>query len=109
VKQSDGTLRFEDRPELVNGRNVPVVYNLFNRRRSKNTVIVSDGCVVMMRPLFPRQSVVFAIPVDDFKNRADVAVQFNYPWEDDGGREVGGEFGHYAFFRNELLPKGVIR
>ena len=52
VKQSDGTLRFEDRPELVNGRNVPVLYNLFNRRRSKNTVIVSDGCVVIMRPLF---------------------------------------------------------
>jgi hypothetical protein len=109
VRQGDGRVRFETVRELQNGARVPVVYNLFNRRGSKDTVIVSDGCVVITRSLFPQQSIVFAVSLDDFKRKADVGVVFNYPWEEDNGSAVGGAFGHYVFFQNEELPRGVIR
>ena len=105
VRQADGRAKFETVEELKDGSRVPVVYNLFNRRGSKDTVIVSDGCVVMTSSLFPQQSIVFAIPLDDFKRNADVGVEFNYPWEEDNGSAMGGAFGHYVFFRNEYLPK----
>jgi len=105
VRQADGRAKFETVEELKDGSRVPVVYNLFNRRGSKDTVIVSDGCVVMTRSLFPQHSIIFATPLDDFKRNADVGVGFNYPWEEDNGSAVRGEFGHYVFFPNEYLPK----
>jgi hypothetical protein len=108
VPQGDGRVKFERIEELTDGARVPVVYNLFNRRGSKDTVIVSDGCVVMTRSLSPQQSILFAVPLEDFKRNADVGVEFNYPWEEDDGSAVGGEFGHYVFFRNEYLNKELI-
>jgi hypothetical protein len=109
VRQGDGRLKFETMEELKDGARIPVVYNLFNRQGSKDTVIVSDGCVVMTRSLLPQQSILLAIPVADFKRNADVGVEFNYPWEEDDGSAVGGAFGHYVFFRNENLPKAAMR
>jgi hypothetical protein len=91
--------------ELRDGGRTQLVYSLFNRRGSKDTVIVSDGCVVIPRSLLPKQSVIFAVPLDHLKKHADVGVEFNYSWEEDNGSAVGGEFGHYVFFRNEYLPK----
>ena len=109
VKQSNGTLRIEQIEELRNGSRVQVVYNLFNLRGSKDTVNVSDGCVVMPRQLLSKQSILFAIPLEFFKKHADVGIEFSYQWENDGGSAVGGEFGHYVFFRNEYLPSAVVR
>lgn len=111
VKQPNGGLRVErvEDDQLKDGGEVAVVYNLFNRRGSKDTVIVSDGCVVMPKRLMPQQSIVFSVPLEEFKKHADVGVEFSYSWEDDGGRSIGGEFGHYVFFRNEYLPQRKAR
>ena len=109
VKQPNGGLKIEHTEELKDGSQVPVVYKLFNLRGAKGTVIVSDGCVVMTYRLMPQQSIIFTVPLDDFRKKADVGVEFNYPWEEDGGGAIGGGFGHYVFFHNESLPKGVAR
>jgi hypothetical protein len=109
VRQPDGRLKFERIEDMKDGGRAPVVFLLFNQRGLKDTVIVSDGCMVFLRALLPQQSVLFAVPLDHFKKNADVAVEFIYPWEKDNGSAVGGSFGHYVFFRNEYLPKGVIR
>ena len=108
VKLESGRVKFDRMEELKDGARVPLVYNLFNRRGSKDTVIVSDGCIVMPRSLLAQQSIVFAVLLD-FKRNADVGVEFNYPWEEDNGSAVGGAFGHYIFFRNEYLPKAAMR
>lgn len=109
VKQPNGNLRIERTEELKDGSRVPVVYNLFNLRGSKDTVIVTEGCVVITRQLLPQQSVVFAISLESFRKNADVGIEFSYLWEEDGGSAIGGEFGHYVFFRNEYLPQGAVR
>jgi hypothetical protein len=108
-RPTNGGLKVERMEELRDGGHSPVVYNLFNRRGFKDTVIVSDGCIVITRQLLPQQSVIFAVLLADFKKNADVAVEFKYFWEEDSGSAIGGEFGHYVFFRNEYLPQGVIR
>ena len=109
VRQSNRALKIERIEELRNGSQVQVVYNLFNLRGSKDTVIVTDGCVVMPRQLLSKQSILFAIPLEFFKKHADVGIEFSYQWENDGGSAVGGEFGHYVFFRNEYVPSAVVR
>jgi hypothetical protein len=107
VKQPNGGLKIEQTEEMKDGSQVPVVYNLFNLRGAKDTINVSGGCVVMTWLLLPQQTIVFTVPLADFRKRADVSVEFSYPWEDDGGSAIGGAFGHYVFFHNESLPKAI--
>ena len=109
VRQPNGGFKIEPTEELRDGSRVPVVYNLFNLRGSKGTVIVSAGCIIMTWQLLPQRSVIFGVPLVDFKKHADVGVQFGYPWEDDGGSAIGGGFGHYVFFHNVSLPHDIIR
>lgn len=109
AKQANGTLRLETLEYLKDGSRVPVVYNLSNLRGSKDTVVVTDGCVVMLWQLLPRQSIIFTVPLEEFRKHADVGVEFRYLWEEDGGNAIGGEFGHYVFFRNEYLPQDEVR
>ena len=109
VKQASGRLRVEPIEELKDGSQVPVVYNLFNSRSSKDAVIVSDGDVVITRKLLPQQSIVFAVPLENFRKNVDVGVEISYLWEESGWSTVGGGFGHYVFFRSKSLPRNTIR
>jgi hypothetical protein len=111
VKQHNGgsIIRQVEEIQLKDGSQVRVVYHLFNLRGYKDTVIVSDGCLVTLKRLMPQQTIVFSVPLEDFRKHADVGVEFSYPWEDDRGSAIGGEFGHYVFFRNEYLPQSALR
>jgi hypothetical protein len=63
----------------------------------------------MTYQLLAQLSILFTVPLRDFRKNADVGVEFSYPGENDGGGAIGSGFGHYVFFRNESLPKGVAR
>ncbi|HEX6650678.1 MAG TPA: hypothetical protein VF075_14100 [Pyrinomonadaceae bacterium] len=98
------------RPDaLTDGNKVRLVYNLNNRRGANGTILVSDGCVIYERSLAGHESVLFLVPLADFRRGADVAVQFKYDSEDPQVLVVGGDFGHYVFFRNASLPRGIVR
>jgi hypothetical protein len=109
VKQPNGGLRVEATDELSDGSRVPVVYSLFNLRGSRNTVLASDGCVIMTRKLLPQRSVTFRVPLDYFRKHVDIGVEVGYPWEYDGGSASSGEFAHYVFFRSDSVPNVLGR
>jgi hypothetical protein len=102
VKQSNGTLRIEQIEELRNGSRVPVVYNLFNLRGSRDTVMVTEGCLVMPRRLLSQQSIVFAIPLEFFKKHADVGIGFTYQRENDGGMQSAESLGTMCSFETSI-------
>jgi hypothetical protein len=90
---------------LANGQKVSVVYSLNNERGANGTISVSYGCMVYERSLAGGESFLFSVPVLHFNKGADVAVQFRYASEDQGVSLLGGDFGHYVFFRKGSLPK----
>ena len=92
---------------LTDGQQVTLVYNLNNERGANGTISVSDGCLVYDRSLAQGESVLFSVPLIHFKKGADVAVQFRYASEDEHVSLLGGDFGHYIFFRNDSLPKEI--
>jgi hypothetical protein len=92
---------------LGNGQQLSLVYNLNNERGANGTISVSDGCLVYERSLAVGESVLFSVPLIHFKKGADVAVQFRYASEDEHVSLLGGDFGHYVFFRNNSLPKEI--
>ena len=94
---------------LADGEQVTLVYNLNNERGANGTISVSDGCLVYERSLAQGESVLFSVPLIHFKKGADVAVQFRYASEDERVSLLGGDFGHYVFFRNDSLPKEIAQ
>ena len=107
VKLSNGgsIAKYAENAPLRDGRQVRLVYNLINLRGRKDVVNVSDGCIVMSRRLLPQQTVVFSVPLEDFRNHADVLLEFSYPWEYDEGSAAIVDFGHSVVFRNANLPQ----
>jgi hypothetical protein len=94
---------------LSDGQKVTLVYNLNNKRGANGTISVSDGCVIYERSLAGQESILFSVPLAYFKRGADVAVQFRYDSEDQHVPLLGGDFGHYVFFRNGSLPSEIVR
>lgn len=94
---------------LTDGQEVALVYNLNHERGANETILVTDGCMVYERSLRGRESILFFVPLAHFKRGADVAVQFRYSFEDRGVSLLGGDFGHYVFFRNGSLPKQITK
>ena len=109
VKQPNGGFKIEQTNELKNGSLVPVVYYLINTRDSNKTVMVTEGCVVVTYRLWPQESILFTVPLKYFKKHVDIGVEFNYLWEEDGGSAISSNFIHQVFFRNESLPREIIR
>src|SRR5206468_9108651 len=101
----DQTLKRTD--ALSDGQKVTLVYDLNNERGANGTVSVSYGCLVYERSLAAGESIFFSVPIIHFKKGADVAVQFRYACEDQHLSLLGGDFGHYVFFRNDSLPKQI--
>jgi hypothetical protein len=103
----DQTLKRTD--ALTDGQQLALVYNLNNERGANGTILVSYGCLVYERSLAAGESVLFSVPIIHFKKGADVAVQFKYASEDQHVSLLGGDFGHYVFFRNDSLPQEIAR
>ncbi len=55
------------------------------------------------------QSVIFAVPVSHFKSQLDIAVPFNFSWEDKAsvGMGVGGVV-HRVYFLHDDLPSEAL-
>lgn len=96
-----------DRPQ--DGVRLPLHYLVQDRRRSKAPEPAYGwGDSVFTYEIVAGQSIIFAVPLFHFEKHLDLAVPFNYSWED--RRSVGmgdGAVVHRVYFLADELPRSA--
>ena len=110
IIRRDGTARFEPVTGSRDGVTLQLHYLVQSRQRQVPKQAYGWGDSSFAYQIDPGQSAIFAVPIDQFKKRFDVAVPFNYAWEGDVsiGMGAGGVI-HRVFLLFDGLPPDALR
>lgn len=110
-KLPNGGVRAETVTSSQDGVRLPLHYLVQDRQRWRAPEPAYGwGDSVFTYELLPGQSAVFTVPINHFRKRLDVAVPFNYAWEENRaiGMAAGGVV-HRVYFLVEDVPELVLR